>query len=191
MFERFTKQARQVVTSARDQARELGHHHVGTEHLLLALLDPDSGTPAALLAEAGLTSDGVRAEIERLLGQSGFLTPADAAALERIGIDIEAVRARIEESFGPGALEPEVPPTRYGLFGRKVSRGLLTPRTKKVLELALREAIRLKHNWIGSEHILLGLIREGEGLAAKIIVDAGVDLAGLRRATEESLRAAA
>jgi ATPases with chaperone activity, ATP-binding subunit len=191
MFERFTKQARQVVISARDRARELGHNHIGTEHLLLALLDPDSGAPSRLLTEAGLTSDGVRAEIERLLGQAWFLSPEDVAALERIGIDVETVRAKIEESFGPGALEPEVPPTRYGLFGRKVSRGSFTPRTKKVLELALREAIRLKHNWIGTEHILLGLIREGDGLAAKIIFDAGIDLPALRRAMEESLRAAA
>lgn len=191
MFERFTKQARHVVASARDQARGLGHRHVGTEHLLLGLLDPDAGTPATLLAEAGLTSDAVRAQIRRLVGEPQFLTDADAAALERIGIDITAVRAKIEESFGPGALEPEVPPTRYGLFGRRVSGGPFVPRAKKVLELALREAIRLKHNWIGSEHILLGLIREGEGLAAKIMVDAGVDLNCLRRTTEESLRAAA
>jgi len=69
--------------------------------------------------------------------------------------------------------------------------GPLTPRTKKVLELALREAIRLKHNWIGSEHILLGLLREGNGLAAKIMFDAGIDLAALRRTVEESLRTAA
>jgi ATP-dependent Clp protease ATP-binding subunit ClpA len=191
MFERFTKQARHVVTFAREQARGLGHRHVGTEHLLLGLLDPEAGTSAGLLSEAGLTSDGVRAEIERLLGQSWFLSPDDAAALERIGIDIEAVRAKLEESFGPDALAPEPPPTRYGLFGRKISLGPLTPRTKKVLELALREAIRLKHNWIGSEHILLGLLREGNGLAAKIMFDAGIDLAALRRTVEESLRTAA
>jgi ATP-dependent Clp protease ATP-binding subunit ClpA len=191
MFERFTEQARHVVLSARDQARELGHRHAGTEHLLLGLLDPDAGTPATLLAEAGLTSDGVRAQIRRLVGEPQFLTDADAAALERIGIDVAAVRAKLEESFGPGALEPDEPPTRSGLFGRRTSGGPFGPRAKKVLELALREAIRLKHNWIGSEHILLGLIREGDGLAAKIMVDAGVDLARLRRTTEESLRAAA
>jgi ATP-dependent Clp protease ATP-binding subunit ClpA len=188
MFERFTKDARQVVVGAREQARVLGHRYVGTEHLLLALLE-DSGPRA--LRDTGLTPDGVRASLQRNLGQPGGLTEADVAALERIGIDIRAVQAKIEESFGPGALEPEAPPTRYGLFGRKVPFEPFSPRSKKVLELALREAIRLKHNWIGTEHILLGLIREGEGLAAKIMVDAGVDLPGLRRATEESLHAAA
>jgi ATP-dependent Clp protease ATP-binding subunit ClpA len=191
MFERFTKDAREVVVGARAQARALGHRHVGTEHLLLALLEADSGGTASLLRGVGLSGDGVRADVERIIGQPRVISDADAAALQRIGIDIEAVRAKIEESFGPGALEPEVPPTRYGLFGRKVSWGPFTPRSKKVLELALREAIRLKHNWIGTEHLLLGLIREGEGLAAKIMADAGVDLAGLRRATEESLRAVA
>jgi ATP-dependent Clp protease ATP-binding subunit ClpA len=60
-----------------------------------------------------------------------------------------------------------------------------------VLELSLREALRLKHKYIGTEHILLGLIREGEGLAAKIITESGVDLADLRRATETKLRHAA
>jgi ATP-dependent Clp protease ATP-binding subunit ClpA len=190
MFERFTKDAREVVVDARSQARTLGQRHVGTEHLLLALLEAQTGA-AALLRDTGLTEDGVRAAIARYLGQPGGLSDADVAALERIGIDIGAIREKIEESFGPGALDPEVPPTRSGLFGRKVSGGPFTPRSKKVLELSLREAIRLKHNWIGTEHILLGLIREGEGLAAKIMVDAGVDLAALRRAAEDSLRAAA
>jgi len=62
-----------------------------------------------------------------------------------------------------------------------------TPRAKKVLELSLREAIRLKHKSIASEHILLGLIREGEGLAMKIMVEAGVDLEGVRREATASL----
>ena len=186
MFERFTKDGRQVVLDARGQARRLGHRHVGTEHLLLALMNVES-VAATLLSEAGLTGDAVEAAIEQLIGQPQILNDADAAALRRIGIDIDAVRAKLEESFGPGALEPEVEPTRYGLFGRKISGGPFTPRSKKVLELALREAIRLKHNWIGPEHILLGLIREGEGLAAKIMVDANVDLAALRRATEDAI----
>jgi ATP-dependent Clp protease ATP-binding subunit ClpA len=185
MFERFTKDARQVVVNAREQSRRLGQRHVGTEHLLLALIETESVT-ATLLKQVGLSGDGVRAAIEHLLGQSQILTDADAEALRRIGIDIDAVRAKLEESFGPGALQPEAPPTRYGLFGRKLSGGPFTPRSRKVLELALREAIRLKSDRIGTEHILLGLIREGAGLAAKIMVDANVDLGALRRTIEET-----
>jgi hypothetical protein len=101
------------------------------------------------------------------------------------------VRAKIEEAFGPGALEPERPPTRYGLFGRKVVGGPFTPRSKKVLELSLREMLRLKHRAITSEHILLGLLREGEGLAAQILVERGVDFPDIRRQVEQSLRSAA
>jgi ATP-dependent Clp protease ATP-binding subunit ClpA len=190
MFERFTAPAREVVISARAQADQLGHRHIGTEHLLLALLSTKAGAPATILAVAGLTEESVRADIARLLG-SGQFGETDAAALEAIGIDLNAVRAKLEESFGPGALEPEVQPTRYGLFGRKVSGGRFTPRSKKVLELSLREALRLKHNYIGTEHLLLGLIREGEGLAAQIMVEAGIPFEPLRRDLEHALRAAA
>jgi ATP-dependent Clp protease ATP-binding subunit ClpA len=190
MFERFTQPARQVVLDAKALARTLDHRHVGTEHLLLALVSQDAGA-GAILRGAGLTADGVRAAITRILGKPSVISDQDAAALERIGIDIRAVRAKLEESFGPGALSPEVPPTRRGLFGRRIVRGPFTPRSKKVLELSLREALRLGHNWIGTEHILLGLIREGQGLAAQIMAESGVDFAGLRRTAEESLRRAA
>jgi ATP-dependent Clp protease ATP-binding subunit ClpA len=190
MFERFTAPAREVVIGARAQADRLGHRHVGTEHLLLALLSPKAGAPATMLAALGLTEEGVRADIARLIG-GGQFGENDVAALEAIGIDLNAVRAKLEESFGPGALEPEVPPTRYGLFGRKVSAGPFTPRSKKVLELSLREALRLKHNSIGTEHLLLGLIREGEGLAAQIMHEADVPFDALRRDLESALRAAA
>jgi ATP-dependent Clp protease ATP-binding subunit ClpA len=190
MFERFNHEARQVVVDARARARQLGHRHVGTEHLLLALIAVDGGT-GQLLGDAGLTIDGVEAAIGRLLGQPDLISDADAAALGAVGIDIEAVRAKLEESFGPGALAPEPPPTRHGLWGRKVSGGPFAPRSKKVLELALREAIRLRHREIGAEHILLGLLREGQGLAAQIMVGAGVDFDAVRRATEATFRAAA
>lgn len=192
MFERFTDDAKRVVHGARAAARKLGGRTVGTEHLLLALLDPDNGGAGEILRRNGVQADQVKADIDRITRPfRQIVGDKDAAALEAIGIDIEAVRAKIEEAFGPGALEPEVPPTRYGLFGRKLSYGPFTPRSKKVLELSLREAIRLKHSVISSEHILLGLLREGEGLAAQILVEGGVDIADLRRQLEENLRALA
>jgi Clp amino terminal domain, pathogenicity island component len=144
------------VAGARTQAQELGHRCVGTEHLLLAMLGEQDST-AALLRDAGLSAATVRAGIVRAVGTpGGLLSDAEAAALESIGIDIHAVRARIEESFGPGVLEePAAVGRRWRLS--------LSRRSKKVLELSLREAVRLKQNWIGSEHILLGLLREGSG----------------------------
>jgi ATP-dependent Clp protease ATP-binding subunit ClpA len=108
------------------------------------------------------------------------LTGDDADALRAIGIDMENVRARIEESFGPGALER----ARFGGRRRGLACGHVpfSPRSKKVLELSLREALRLRHDYIGTEHILLALLREGEGLAARILADSGVRPDDLRRA---------
>ena len=101
-----------------------------------------------------------------------------AKALESLGVSLEAVRAQVEEIIGQGQQAPSghIP---------------FTPRAKKVLELSLREAVRLKHRYIGSEHVLLGLIREGEGLAAKAIVDSDVSLSDLRAATEAAIIRAA
>ena len=177
---------------------ELGHHYIGTEHLLLALLEPHGRHPAHGAhrrrphGRAGPDRHRGRPADNRALGRE------DAEALEAIGIDLDAVRAKIEESFGPGALTRRsatrartVPPPPALGPTPPAACVPFVPRSKKVLELSLREAIRLHHNYIGTEHILLGLIREGEGLAAKIICDAGIDLDDLRRRTLDSLPHAA
>ncbi|MDQ6783934.1 MAG: ATP-dependent Clp protease ATP-binding subunit [Actinomycetota bacterium] len=91
-----------------------------------------------------------------------------AQALEQLGISLEAVRTQVEEIIGQGGSSPSghIP---------------FTPRAKKVLELSLREALQLGHNYIGTEHILLGLIREGEGVAAQVLVKLGADLSRVRQ----------
>ncbi|NJP91209.1 Clp protease [Nonomuraea sp. FMUSA5-5] len=91
-----------------------------------------------------------------------------ALVLDSCGVEHDHVRAFVEREIGHGAK----PPGGHIPF---------TPRAKKVLELSLREALQLRHNYIGTEHILLGLIREGEGLAAQALVDAGADLPDLRQ----------
>jgi ATP-dependent Clp protease ATP-binding subunit ClpA len=198
MFERFTRQAREVPIVAQREARALAHSYIGTEHLLLALLDDACGAPATILGRAGLTPERVRADVNRFLERSvEHFGDADAHALESIGIDLDAVMAKLEETFGPDALQPTYYEVRRGLFGRRrrVARTPMpghipfTPRAKKVLELSLREALRLKYKYIGSEHILLGLIREGEGLAMKILVDAGIDVDEVSRQAVASLHA--
>ncbi len=192
MFERFTVQARDAVVRAKTEARSLGHARIGTGHLLLALLHDEAGIAYAVLRDAGIDADRVRADVRRRAGAGPALFgEADAAALRAIGIDLDAVLRRIEETFGPDALDE--PPERAGrgLLGRRWGGdGRFGPRSKKVLELSLREALRLKHNYIGTEHILLGLIREGDGEAAQILTDAGVELAGLRGSIEARLRLA-
>jgi ATP-dependent Clp protease ATP-binding subunit ClpA len=194
MFERFTTQARTVIVTARDEGEQLHHRYIGTEHLLLALLNDGSGIPYTVLTAAGLDHDRVRADIERIvgLGRRTF-DDGDVEALHAIGIDLPAVQAKIEELFGPGALDPPAPEPRRGLLRRRTPRqprGRFTPRSKKVLELSLREALRLGHDYLGPEHILLGLLREGEGLAAQIVTGAGLTIEELRRQTLAALNTA-
>lgn len=193
MFERFTVQARGVVVRAQFEARELRHDYVGTEHLLLALLSPDGGTASTVLHDARVEAPRLRAEVNRRIGTPAkILSDDDAAALQTIGIDLDAVLTRIEESFGADALTRPCSRPRRGLLRRRPgARTRFTPRAKKVLELALREALRLHHDYIGTEHILLGLLREGRGLAAEILIGDGVDLEELRRTTLAALDQAA
>ena len=92
-----------------------------------------------------------------------------AKALESLGISLEGVREKVEETIGPaGSSTTGSPP--------------FTPRAKKVLELSLREALQLGHNYIGTEHMLLGLVGEGEGVAAQVLVSSGADLSEIRQA---------
>ncbi|MEI8222681.1 MAG: ATP-dependent Clp protease ATP-binding subunit, partial [Actinomycetes bacterium] len=136
MFERFTDRARRVVVLAQEEARMLNHNYIGTEHILLGLIHEGEGVAAK--------------------------------ALEALNISLEGVRAQVEEIIGQGQQAPSghIP---------------FTPRAKKVLELSLREALQLGHNYIGTEHILLGLIREGEGVAAQVLVKLGADLNRVRQ----------
>jgi len=136
MFERFTDRARRVVVLAQEEARMLNHNYIGTEHILLGLIHEGEGVAAK--------------------------------ALESLGISLEGVRQQVEEIIGQGQQAPSghIP---------------FTPRAKKVLELSLREALQLGHNYIGTEHILLGLIREGEGVAAQVLVKLGADLTRVRQ----------
>ena len=136
MFERFTDRARRVVVLAQEEARMLNHNYIGTEHILLGLIHEGEGVAAK--------------------------------GLESLGISLEGVRAQVEEIIGQGQQAPSghIP---------------FTPRAKKVLELSLREALQLGHNYIGTEHILLGLIREGEGVAAQVLVKLGADLNRVRQ----------
>ncbi len=188
MFERFTQPARRAVIQAQEEARRLHHRRIGTEHLLLALLAEPDRVVAAMLRDTDLTTERVHEQIRRAADRaSGRLTDDDAAALRSIGIDLDAIRTKLEEAFGPGALEPPrpEPAPRRGLFGRRAAATgpahiPFTPGAKKALELALREALALKHGYIGAEHILLGLRHEGEGLAAVLLGGSGLDLPELR-----------
>lgn len=135
-----------------------------------------------------MTLESARAEIARS-ARARDLGQDDAFALRTIGIDLDVVRATVEETFGPGALERPRCKSRR----RRLARGYVpfTPRAKKVLELSLREALRLNHQWIGSEHILLGLLREDDSTAMRVLASCGVSADVLRHRVLATMGSAA
>jgi ATP-dependent Clp protease ATP-binding subunit ClpC len=137
MFGRFTDEARRVLALAQEQARTLNHNRIGTEHLLLGLVQEREGTAAGALESLGISLDSVRQQVEKITGQV---------------------------SDGPAA-----------------SHNQYTLRAKKALDLSMREALQLGHHHIGTEHVLLGLLREGEGPAAQVLVELGADLSQVRQ----------
>ncbi|WP_280253041.1 Clp protease N-terminal domain-containing protein [Nocardia abscessus] len=162
MFERFTRSARTAIVVAQEDARELRSSTIDVEHVLLGLLAQGEPELAALLADAGLTHEGVLRTLSEQ-GKGDPLGAEDAEALRSIGIDLDAVRESLEAHFGEDALERAAPEPRRGLFGwgragdyRHIP---FTRDAKKVLELSLREALGRKDKSIESGHILLGILR--------------------------------
>jgi ATP-dependent Clp protease ATP-binding subunit ClpA len=169
MFERFTDDARQAIVAAQEEAGALRHGWIGTEHVLLGVL-VTGGDGARLLEGFGIDAPAVRDDVVRIIGRGE--DDIDPDALATLGIDFEAVRERVERTFGPGAL------SRRGRCG-----GPMTPfcrRAKKAIELALRDAVALGAPEIRDEHLVLGLLREGDGVAAQILTARGVTLEAAR-----------
>jgi ATP-dependent Clp protease ATP-binding subunit ClpA len=197
MFERFTTDAREVVVGAQREARALGHGWIGTEHLLLAALADHTTRVGRALEPLGLSHDAVRAELLRELGAG----QDDEAALRDLGIDLDDVRRRVEERFGPGALDQPAPrPGRRFLRRRRADRAgcrevgpaghiPFTRTAKKALELSLREALALRVKEIRVEHLVLGLMRT-EGLGPRVASKLGVPPDEVRRAVLDLGRAA-
>ena len=135
-FEKFTDLGRRVVVLAQDEARRFNHNYIGTEHLLLGLIQEESGVATQALRELGVHVDEAREQVESIVGYG---------------------------EGGAGALAP------------------FTPRASKVLQLALREAMQLGHDYVSTEHVLLGLVRESEGVAARVLLNLDVDPDAVRR----------
>jgi ATP-dependent Clp protease ATP-binding subunit ClpA len=166
MFERFTDRARTVVKVAKEEADTLGHRAIGTEHMVLAMLRGEGGIGHTVLRACGIEYATVRATIA---------AGDDAAALRSIGIDLEAVRASVEQTFGPGALDRAEPAERGGfLFRRSKLPTRFNNGAKKSLELSLRIALSLKHNYIGTEHILLAVMKEERGTGGRLLREHGM-----------------
>jgi ATP-dependent Clp protease ATP-binding subunit ClpA len=173
MFERFTADARRTVVLAVEVAEEIGHDYVGAEHLLIALPGTGPNIATDALIACGFDPRRARLDLDRIEPPGGSdLSEAEAAALRGIGVDLDEVRRRVEASFGPGALD-----RRRRWHGRRRTRvcGLpFMPTAKQALELALREAIRLRHHRIGPEHVLLGLLRVNS-ISTELLLAQGID----------------
>ncbi len=145
MFDRFTDRARKVMGLARQEAQRFNHQYIGTEHILLGLIQEGSGVAANVLRNLDVDPDKIRQEVEKIV--------QDGPTMATLG---------------------QLP---------------FTPRAKKVLELASEEATNLRHNYIGTEHLLLGLIRENEGVAAQVLMNLGLKLEEVREEVLELLGA--
>jgi ATP-dependent Clp protease ATP-binding subunit ClpA len=182
MFERFSKEARAAVIKAQEVARDEHSGVIDSRHVLVALIETP-GPAVAAVAGSGLdTTDAVRT-LRRDIRAGDAL---DADALAALGIDLDAVRDRTDAVFGEGALD------RAGAARRRRSPGHIpfTPDAKKGLELALREAIRLKSSTIDGGHLLLGILRDTRNPAARALSDAGADLGRIRHLVENRTDAA-
>jgi ATP-dependent Clp protease ATP-binding subunit ClpA len=189
MFERLTADARATVIGAQQHTRRLGHRPIGTEHVLRSVVD-GSSRAAATLAAHGITADTVEADLARHMGAG---RDADRRALASIGIDLDAVLA----TSGADLREHAVPrPRRRRWWPRRRQRCNQTtptrdrahipfsPRAKASFELALR----LGSREITSELLLLGILREGKGLACRLLTDHGASVTTLRHELEQAVR---
>ncbi|NSC21603.1 Clp protease [Streptomyces albus subsp. chlorinus] len=182
MFERFSREARDVVIRAQDEANTLGHDRIGTEHLLLAVLHHPEQPGAAALVRLGVTPSACRTAVAGVVaGTRDGLGPLDAEALRALGIDLEEIRRRTEETFGEGALDP--PPAADVRRGRGRGTGTDTPvrhlpfaaRAKRALKEALREATARKDRCIGVAHVVLALLRCDDALTRTLFTRLGVE----------------
>ncbi|WP_171168571.1 Clp protease N-terminal domain-containing protein [Streptomyces sp. I05A-00742] len=192
MFERFTKDARLAVVCAQEEARSLRHSWIGAEHLLLAVAARPGAPGTATLTRLGVTAEACREAIR----SAGALDEGDAEALRSLGIDLDTVRARAESAFGPGALDRQPDGTRFGGLLRRAPRRPrhhipFTKDAKRALEQSLRAALARKENWIGTEHVLLGVLSGGDPATVRVLDALGTDPVALRGSVLADLRPAA
>lgn len=190
MFERFTKAAREAVVSGVAQAERRGDPAITADHLLLALALDKEGLAGRLIRKAGVTVAELTPDEDGEAAARAGLTGEEIDALRSVGIDADEIVRRVEESFGEGALAAAMPPTRRGrrFFGQHKP---FTKGAKKALEHTLREAKALRHNYMGTEHILLALYSPAADCrGVQVLIRHGLTYdEARRRALEELLSA--
>ena len=176
MFERFTDRARRIVVLAQEEARKFGHTSVRTEHILLGIVDEGQGVASKALEESGIGAERLRTRLHEAMGVPDDAEPA------------------AQEPEPADAAEPEPEPRKTRSVPERIREARVrhipfAAESKRVLELSLREALDFGHNYIGTEHVLLGLMVEGEGMAATVLGELGADVDAMRERVSELLRA--
>lgn len=143
MFERFTDRARKVMGIANHEAMRFFHEYIGTEHILLGIIQEGSGVAATVLKDFNIDLHRIREEVEKLV--------------------------------------------RHGPAESPIAKLPLTPRAKRVVEQAIEEARTLHHDHVGTEHLLLGVLHDHDGLAAQVLMNLGVTLSNVRQAVVSAL----
>ena len=173
---RFTDRARQILVAAREEARRFHGTSVATEHLLLGLCRFPDCVALRIVESQGITLATLAAEIQRQIIEAGLQPGADATAppaqrsrLERLGVNLDAIQAGIQRQVAQAK-------------GTPTAELELSLASKTAIDLGCDEADALGHNFVGTEHLLLGLMREETGLAARALLLAGVDVERARTA---------
>jgi ATP-dependent Clp protease ATP-binding subunit ClpA len=179
MLERFSRSARVSVVLAQEEARELSSEEVRPEHLLVGVLKSAGPDLSGVLGGCGLTADTIRDRLASSDRSDEESFEADADALRSIGIDLQTVRDAVDRTFGADTYDNAL--RKSGRRRRRRGHIPFTKPAKKVLELSLREASPHKDNWIGCEHIVLGILRGGDKFTLGLITE-HVDTAQLRAA---------
>ena len=171
MFERFTDRARRSLVRAQENAIAFGHGFLGCEHILLGLAIEGEGVAAVALRQFDVDVAKVRDAIVERIGEAAPSQISDADALRSLGIDLAAIQERLEATFGEGALAARDP-----------ARPPFTTKAKALLELAVQESELLQHGYVGTEHLLLALLRVEGNVGLQILEGAGVSSSDLREA---------
>jgi ATP-dependent Clp protease ATP-binding subunit ClpA len=169
-----TPRAKKAVELAIDEARRLNHHYIGTEHLLLGLVREGEGIAGRVLEMLGVNLEKVRTQTIQVLSQSGSHGERTDAPQGAPGEPWIQRRQR----------DGDIDRDQFGTFTDRDRFDRFTERARKVLSLAQEEAQRFNHNYIGTEHLLLGLVSEGDGIAARVLGNLGVELAKVRSVVE-------
>jgi ATP-dependent Clp protease ATP-binding subunit ClpA len=192
MFERFTKPARPVVLDAVKAADRSGQRQVRPEHLLLGVAVAEDELGARVLAGFGLDATALEQALTSR-ERRARLSDLEIAALRAVGIDADEVFRRIEEAFGDPDWflggDDDARRTEPRLLGR-CGGGRFHADAKRVMEQSLRQAVRLKHRSIGTEHLLLGLLAIPQPPLADVLTAHGVTYQQARRRVLDALRPA-